>query len=373
MKYRILLINWQDIANPLGGGAEVHAHEIFRRIASWGHEVTQLSCTFHGAQREELIDGIRVIRRGLRSIFNLSVPSAYRALNRIKQFDIVFDDINKIPFCTPLFVKEPVVAIVHHLFGESIFLETGWPQALYVRASERAIPKIYSKTRLIAVSESTRRELNESGLRCNRIDIVHNGVDSQRFFVRPGMKSREPLIGYMGRLKRYKCIEHLIRALPRIVERVPDVRLLVVGRGDHRSRLERYAADLGLSERVSFSGGVNNDEKVAYLNKMWVVVNPSPKEGWGLTVIEANACGIPVVAADSPGLRDSVMHEQTGFLYPWGDIEILADRVVQVLIDKALRRRLGQNARSWAERFRWNDSAMKTVGIIEDVLNRTRF
>ena len=124
MKLNILLINWQDIKNPLGGGAEVHAHEIFRRIAAAGHSVTQLSCSFPGAESEELIDGIRVIRNGSRSLFNFAVPAAYRALCKEQKFDVVIDDINKIPFYTPVFVRKPIVAILHHLFGQSNHLET---------------------------------------------------------------------------------------------------------------------------------------------------------------------------------------------------------------------------------------------------------
>ncbi len=369
MTYRILLINWQDIANPLGGGAEVHGHEIFRRIAARGHEVFQLSCGFNGAPRKEWIDGIRVRRCGARPIFNFIVPFAYGALIREMKFDIVFDDINKIPFYTPLFVKQPVVAIVHHLFGRSIFMETGWPQALYVRVSEWAIPAVYRKARFLAVSESTRRELRESGLRGNRVDVVRNGVDLQRYSVHPGMKSRKPLIGYLGRLKKYKCIEHVILAIPEIVKQIPNVCLLIVGEGDHRRKLEKLVAELGLVECVRFTGAVSHDEKVAYLNQMWVVANPSPKEGWGLTVIEANACGTPVVAANSPGLRDSVVNGQTGLLYPWGCIDSLTERIMWVLVDTPFRKRLERGARAWAKRFSWDDSASKTLDIIEEVLN----
>ena len=369
MRYRILLVNWQDIANPLGGGAEVHAHEIFRRVAAKGHDVTQLSCAFDGAPSQEWIDGIRVVRSGARVGFNFCVPSAYRRLQRDGRFDIVFDDINKIPFYTPLFVKEPVVAIVHHLFGKSIFLETSWPQALYVRTSERMIPAVYRKTRFVVVSESTRRELRESGLRWNKVDVVHNGVDVERYRFLRGMKSREPLIGYLGRLKKYKCVAHLIQALPLIERRVPGVGLLVMGEGDAREGLERYVYELGLTDRVTFTGSVGHEEKESYLNRVWVVGNPSPKEGWGLTVIEANACGVPVVAADSPGLRDSVVDGQSGLLYPWGDVEQLAEQVARVLTDSRLRHRLQRGGLAWAKRFSWDDSASKVLRIIEDVLN----
>ncbi|MCJ7812279.1 glycosyltransferase family 4 protein, partial [bacterium] len=210
MNYRILLINWQDIANPLGGGAEVHAHEIFRRIVLKGHEVIQLSCRFRSAPKEEFIDGIRIIRCGVRSIFNWIVPVVYRRLSSQIDIDVVFDDINKIPFCTPLFVRQPVIGMIHHLFGKSIFLETGWMQAQYVRLGERAIPWIYRDKQLLAVSESTRQELIQWGVPADHIDIVLNGVDPRRYYIIQGMKDPKPLIGYFGRLKKYKCIDHLI-------------------------------------------------------------------------------------------------------------------------------------------------------------------
>ena len=121
MYFNILVINWQDITNPLGGGAEVHLHEIFRRIVKNGHKVTLLCSKYIGSLDEEIVDGIRILRRGNRNTFNFTVPGVYRELIQENDFDIVFDDINKIPFFTPLFVKKPLVAIVHHFFGKTIF------------------------------------------------------------------------------------------------------------------------------------------------------------------------------------------------------------------------------------------------------------
>ena len=134
---RILVINWQDIRNPLSGGAEVHFHEIFRRVAAMGHAVTLLCSAFAGAAAEEEIDGIRILRCGSRQLFNFAVPAAYRRLRKAQAFDVVIDDLNKIPFYTPCFVQEPLLTIVHHLFGRSIYLETSWLPASYVYWSER--------------------------------------------------------------------------------------------------------------------------------------------------------------------------------------------------------------------------------------------
>lgn len=370
MKYRILLINWQDITNPLGGGAEVHAHEIFRRIAAQGHKVSLLCSGFNGAPKKENIDGIQIFRSGNRSMFNYSVPSAYYKLKQNQKFDIIIEDINKIPFYTPLYVKEPLVAIVHHLFGHSIFMEAPFPHAAYVYCAEKTIKAFYKKTRFITVSESTQKELESWNLKSLRKDIVYNGVDQRLFRQIPKLKSKNPLIGYFGRLKRYKCIEHIIQVFPEILKKVSNVQLLIVGDGDYRNDLEKLALRKGIRDRIHFTGSVKNQKKIDYLNRMWFAVNPSPKEGWGLTVIEANACGIPVIAADSPGLRDSVVHGKTGLLYPWGQHTKLKENILTMIENKRLRSRMGVQALQWSKRFSWDLSAKKILDIIEEVYHR---
>jgi glycosyltransferase involved in cell wall biosynthesis len=125
-----------------------------------------------------------------------------------------------------------------------------------------------------------------------------------------------------------------------------------------------------VADRVTFTGQVSQEEKIRYLNQLWLAVNPSPKEGWGLTVIEANACGIPVVAADVPGLRDSVVHDQTGLLYPYGDIPAMSASIQELLSNSARCRRLSEHAVAWAGQFTWERSAQKAVEIIDRVVTQ---
>jgi len=360
---RILVINWQDIRNPFSGGAEVHCHEIFSRVAAMGHQVTLLCSTFPGAPREEILDGIRIIRSGSRLLFNYAVPAAYRRLRREQVYDIVIDDLNKIPFYSPCFVREPLLTIVHHLFGKSIFIETSFFPAAYVWLAERLAVRLYRHTSFAVVSESTRQELLRLGIRAS-IDLLPNAVDPVRYHA-GGSKSATPLICHLGRLKRYKSVEHLLQALPRVRQAVPQAKLVVVGDGDHRAALEALTAELGLGEAVQFTGKVSHEEKVQWLQRSWVAVNPSPKEGWGLTVIEANACGVPVVAADSPGLRDSVRAGETGLLYPYGEVEQLAADLIRLLQEAPLREKMGAAARVWAGSFTWDHSARQAVEIME--------
>jgi len=366
----ILVVNWRDIRNPEAGGAEVHLHEIFKRIAGMGHRVTLLASGFDGSVPEETVDGIRVVRRGGKFGFNFHVPGALGALMKERDFDVVVDDINKIPFYTPVYVRKPVLALAHHLFAETIFLETFFPLATYVYLSEWLIPVFYRNTRFVVVSQSTRDEFVKRGLDAKNIGIVHNAVDHEVYRPDFGAKSGEPTIGYVGRIKKYKCIEHLLEACAIVFEKLPEAKLVVAGSGDHLDALVETAASIGIAGRTDFIGHVGEKEKVDMLQKVHVVANPSSKEGWGVTVIESNACGTPVVASNVPGLRDAVVDGETGFLVPHGDIEALAGKMLEVLEDDVLRRSMSEKAVEWSQRFDWEESARAIVGEIEELIGQ---
>ncbi|MCK5738982.1 glycosyltransferase family 4 protein, partial [bacterium] len=254
--YRILVINWQDITHPQAGGAEVHYHEIFKRLVERGHSVTVLCCHYPGAPKTEIIDGIQIVRSGGRNWFNFIVPSQYRKLSRSQPFDVVFDDINKIPFYTPLFVKEPLIAIVHHLFGQSIYKEAGFIGASYVYLAEKLVSKIYRSTPVAAVSPSTRDDLIGRGFQREQIELIYNGIDAAVYTPDPQLRADAPVIGYLGRIRRYKSVAHVLAALKEILPQIPDVRLLLVGDGEHLPEIRKEAVALGITGNVEFTGFV---------------------------------------------------------------------------------------------------------------------
>ncbi len=370
MGYSILVINWQDIKNPLGGGAEVHLHEIFKRIQAMGHQVTLLCCRHPDLPDEEVLDGIHIIRYGNRNFFNYKVPHLYKKLSGHKHFDIVIDDINKIPFYSPLFVNKPLIGIIHHLFGSSIFIEAPLPIAVYVTLAEKLIPSVYRKIPMAVVSNSTKNELIEKGFSADQLHLVYNAVDSSFYKFVPEKKHPNPLIGYLGRIKKYKSVDHLIMAFAEVRKTITDAELLVIGDGDYLPELKKLVNKLDLDEVVNFAGSASHDKKIEYLNQMWFMVNPSPKEGWGLTVIEGNSCGLPVIAADSPGLRDSVVDGETGFLYPYGDYQRLAKIMTKLIQDDQLRNSFTQKCINWAAKFNWEQSAQDMLMLIENVMSR---
>jgi glycosyltransferase involved in cell wall biosynthesis len=163
-------------------------------------------------------------------------------------------------------------------------------------------------------------------------------------------------------------VETAIRALAVARRTRPDLRLDIAGSGHDRPRLEALAAELGLGDAVFFHGFVSEADKIRLLRTTWANLFPSPKEGWGITNIEAAACGTPSLASDSPGLRDSVRHGETGFLVPHGDAEALAGRMLALAADPALVARLGSGARAFAERLSWDRAADETERWMESVV-----
>jgi glycosyltransferase involved in cell wall biosynthesis len=350
----LLAINFRDMAHPEAGGAELHLEQILLEAVACGWRVTWLASGFPGGAPETEHRGIRVLRRGRWWDFNWVVPGVLRRELSAPPPDLVVEDINKVPCLTPWWTRAPVAVIVPHLFGTAAFREASLPVALYVLALERLIPAVYRGARVVVISESTRDDLVARGIDPARITVVHCGLDHDTYRVDPAVaKSERPTVVFVGRLRRYKGVDWVMRTMPEVMRRVPGARLLVVGDGPFEPWLRRAAEALGVTNAVEFLGFLPRAEKVRCLQQAWVAVQPSPKEGWGLTVVEAGACGTAVVAADSPGLRDSVRRDETGLLVPYGDDARLAEALIRVLEDRALRDRLADAGRAWAARFSW--------------------
>ncbi|MBI4830121.1 MAG: glycosyltransferase family 4 protein [Candidatus Lindowbacteria bacterium] len=369
MGYKILVFNWRDIKNPNAGGAEVNFQEIFKRLVRKGHQVTLVSSRHERSfPEEEWIDGIRIIRRGNRHTFNYTVPAVYKREFARTPIDVVLDDLNKIPFYTPLYVRHPLFVMVHHLHGKSTYGDAFLPAALYVHFMERIIPLFYRGIPFVAVSESTKSELVRMGLDPRDIQIIHNGVDHESYTPDNSARAATPLIVCVTRLKKYKGAHILLRAMENVIKEIPDIRLIITGRGDYEPKLNELTKKLHLNGCVEFAGFVTTAQKVDLYRRAQVVVNPSAKEGWGLTVIEANACGTPVIAAEAPGLIESVLHEKTGLLYPHDDIDALSKAIIRLLKDKPLRERFAARSIQWASEFTWEKATQEIEAFMDRVV-----
>ena len=354
---RILVVNWQDRENPQAGGAEIHLHEIFGRLAARGHEVTLFCGGWPGSPPRTTLDGLSVHRVGTRHTFPLHARRYY-ARHLAGRFDLLVEDINKIPLYTPLWRAPRTVALVPHLFGATAFQELAVPVAAAVWLAERPLGAVYRGVPFQAISESTRDDLVARGIPRASIQVIYPGIDASAYTPDPASRSPVPLFAYLGRLKRYKGVHYVIQAFAGL--RHPTAVLEIAGAGDYRPALERLASSLDLQERVRFLGRIPEAEKLALLRRAWGLVLASPKEGWGITNLEAAACATPVVASDSPGIRESVRDGETGFLVPHADVAAMADAMRSLASSLDLVRRLGERARRFAEGFTWDRAADET-------------
>ncbi|MCC6319187.1 MAG: glycosyltransferase family 4 protein [Gemmatimonadaceae bacterium] len=368
---RLLVVNWQDRENPQAGGAEIHLHEIFGRLAARGHEVTLLCSGWKGCPPTATLDGMRVHRVGTRYTFPFLAARAFHALERSHAWDLVVEDINKVPLFTPRWSDTPVVGVVPHLFGGTAFQEVPAPVAAMVWAMERPIPAVYRGVPFQVISRSTADDLAARGIRRDLITVIYCGIDSAAYTPAPAARAAQPVFAYLGRLKRYKGVDLILRAFARLDH--PEARLEIAGAGDHRGALEALARSLDLGDRVRFLGRISEPEKVSLLRRSWALAFTSPKEGWGITNLEAAASGTPVVASDSPGIRESVRDGETGFLVPHGDVDALAAAMRRIAGDADLVARMGRAGREFAATFTWERSADETEAHLRAILAEGAF
>lgn len=357
----ILLVNWQDRRNPQAGGAEIHLFGLFSRLAERGHRIRLVCSGWPGAPPVEMVEGIEVHRTGGRHSFALRGRAAVRRALREESPDIVVEDINKLPLFLASMTDRPCCVIVPHLFGTTAFEEASWPVAAAVVLAERPVPRCYRRAAFHVISESTRDDLVARGVPADRIVVIHPGVDVAFYTPDPALdRSDPPSFLYVGRLRRYKRVDLAIEALAVARRTRPDLVLQIAGTGDDRPRLEALARRLGVADAVQFLGFVAEEEKRRLLRTTWANLFPSPKEGWGITVMEAAACGTPSIASDSPGLRDSVRHGETGCLVPHGDPVALAGQLLAFASDRARVEALGAAGRRHAEAHTWDAAARAT-------------
>ena len=339
------------------GGAEVHLHEIFKRIAAKGHSVTLVAHKFAGGLNEEIIDGIKIIRHGNKYLFNYQFKKYYKENLSDNNYDLIVDDISKIPLNTPTYINKPIVGILHHVHGNSLYKEIPFPMAFYIIQSERQIPKNYHSTPIFTVSNSTTEELVNLGFNKKLTGILYNGIDQDFLYNIKVDKSETPLITYVGRIKNYKNIDKIIDAALSLSKEIPNFNLIIGGKGDYLDNLKAKVESLNLQKVVKFTGFLTEEEKASLLGRAWLFVTMAEKEGGGITVIEANAMSTPAIGSDVPGLRDSIKNGETGYLVPLNQPDKLAEKIKEIINDENELDRLNEKALNWSKNFSWDKSA----------------
>jgi D-inositol-3-phosphate glycosyltransferase len=279
----------------------------------------------------------------------------------------------------------PVVAMFHTLARMKNRVLAAGPERESERRAESEQRTMLLADRIVAATAADRRQmLDHYRLPPGKISVVPGGVDRERF--RPhdqaaarralGLRGSKVLL-FVGRIQRLKGIDLLLRAAARLVADDPalaaELQVLIVGgrpaehgaspESQELRRLQRLAGRLGIADRVEFVGAVDQARLPLYYGAADATVIPSLYESFGLVAVESMACGTPVVAARVGGLASTIQDGQTGYLIPWADAALYAERLGALLGDAALRRRLGENGVCAAARYDWAQVAEEIYGI----------
>jgi len=357
-RLKVLFLASRDWYDPATTGGDMTMWENARYLVSAGHDVTFVCSKYVGARRNEIIDGIKVVRLGgLRSMWLLSF--LYYLFRGGRSYDVVVTEGfggSRIPRLVPLYARQPIITEWHQIHRE--LFATQYPALLNgpLNLLERITAWVHRNTHIRAGTEEWRTAFPKIGFKPENLFIVPISIRDEWLSNQNGHGASEPTILWLGKLRRYKRPDHIVRAMPEVIRRVPAARLTIAGRHDdlgYERELHELAQKLGVDDHVDFRFGLSDAEKLELFRSARLLALPSSVEGFGIVAIEANACGIPVVA--SSGVPEGAVRDDfNGLRYRFGDIQALGSAIVRLLDDPVLYARLSTNSTSNAQRYRWS-------------------
>jgi glycosyltransferase involved in cell wall biosynthesis len=350
---------------PSIGGAEQECRKIAKKLAEKGHQVSILTQYRDGLAAADVVDGIPVYRkiRGWHLYELTYMLSVFILLLRYRRsFDVIC--------CFGLYLYIAPAILFRFLTGKRVLvrLESGGATGDLVNAEQLSSGALTLRCAsradgIIAISRQIEEELLARGFPVKKVFRIPNSVDTEIFSPAAHVKNQDiPVISYIGRLTRGKGVELFIEALTLLRQTNPEFKVFVVGGGEQRSCLEELVHARGMNDRITFTGEIADAPAiVTYYQHSYLIVMPSYSEGMPLVLLEAMACGVPVVASRVGGMTDVIsLPEQQqpepegywigahGILVPPGDVPALTAAIKRLLSDSELHRELSRKAREVA-------------------------
>lgn len=369
---RILFLNWRDIKNPKSGGAEILTHEIAKKLVQKKHNIIQFSSFFPHARSHEVIDGVEIIRKGhpdLRTLFSSVHFKAYQYYKKKKfgEIDLVIDEIHGMPFFTPLYVKEEKIAFICEYAGSLWNKAVAFPFNYFGRIAEVLYPNLYRGVKVITISDSSKKEIQKNLFPKVHISVIHPGCSTPIF--KGSLKKRNRLtLVFIARLSKTKGVEDALEIVRIIKESESDVVLHVIGRGDglYVSDIKRIVENKQITKNVIFHGFVTEKKKINLIDRSHFLITTSQKEGWGLTVHEANSRGVPVISYNVGGLKDIVKNGINGFLCKRNTPAFMARTVLTLFKDKKMYNKLRKSSIEERKKYTWKKTVQEFLKIVHE-------
>jgi len=357
---RILIFSWRDIKNPEAGGSELYFHELAKNWVKEGNKVYWLTSGFKNSKKNEIIDGVQIFRYGGQLTQYLFMPFIYWSKFKDK-VDVIIDNENGIPYFTPLYSRKPKVLHIHHVHKDIWFKELKFPLSWVGYLLEmKMMPLVYRGTRVMCLCKSSAEDILEEGISKRLPKYVAPGIEFVKYKKYP--KNKKPTIIFLNRIKKYKGVKTFIDSA-RVLK---NYNFWVVGGGSYLDEMKRYVKDNNL-KNVKFFGRVDEKKKHELLQRSWIFVNASHKEGWGIVIIEANYFGTPVIGTNAVGIKDAIIEGKTGLLFERDSSRDLAKKIDYLVKNKRKLNSLSKEAKKWAKRFSWDKMAKKYLKILSNL------
>jgi glycosyltransferase involved in cell wall biosynthesis len=363
---RFLMLNWRDPRNPLSGGAERVSLAYLKELARRGHEVAWFANDFPGGQREEIFDGIQIVRGGGKGS---SVFKAKAWCRQQKRFDLVIDQHHGIPWYAPWWCGTNRVAYIHEVLGPIWSSFYPWPFSAIGQMQERWTHWFYRDVPFWTPSDSTKKVLQAHGVK--DVHVFLNGTDAKPLPELEAKPLASPLrLAVVCRLAPNKRVEHAIQAVEILRERGINIRLTIVGTGDEENVLKQLVKKLSLDDRVTFTGLLDEQKKNDCLRHAHFLVHTSVREGWGLNVIEANAMGTPAIVYPVGGLVDSTVDNETGLVTRDETPAAVAETIQEIFKSPGKYDRLRAGAWARAKALQWDQVLQPACDWLESLAAR---
>lgn len=364
------LLAWRDLDDVEAGGSELHAHNVASIWAQAGLQVSMRTSFAAGRPERRVRSGYTVVRKaGRYLVFPRSIASEISG--RLGPRDGLVEIWNGMPFFSPVWCRGPRMVWLHHVHGPM------WAMTLPPRLAqigltieEQIAPRFYRRVPIVTLAESSKQELvHDLGFSAKRVSVVPPGIDAR--YSPGGERSATPMIVAVGRLVAVKDFARLIRVAAVARKSVDRLSLVIVGDGYERDALEKLIGDLHAESWVRLAGRVSDDELVSLYRSAWIVASASIREGWGMTITEAAACGTPAVATRIAGHTDAIQSGVTGLLADTDDE--LAGAITLMMKNHDTWERMSVAALKNAASLTWEATAIGTFSVLaDDALRRAR-
>lgn len=359
---KLLWISWKDRWHPKWGGAEVLTHELRKRLCGEGHDVTLLTSGYGQAQRQEISDGIKIIRVGKNRYTHPLRAIAHYNLRLRNKFDVVIEEVNATPYFSVLTERAAKRFLFYHHLEREVWLHEAPPPLNLVgyHLIEPLATRVLGRsgTPLITVSESTKQEMLRYGFRPEEAHVISEGIELKPLDnLDEGNKFKQPTMLSLGGIRAMKRTLDQIKAFELAKGIIPNLQLKVAGdaSGPYGEKFLEYIARSPFKRDIDYLGKIHHRDKPRLMRSCHLIAVTSVKEGWGLIVTEAASQGTPAVVYDVPGLRDSVRHNQTGLITKESP-QSMASAIASIFHDQSKYRSLRKAAWEWSKQITFDQS-----------------